>query len=109
MTDFLEQWANQNEANAKLLAQEVLISQATEEIWKAMEDAGVNKAELARKMGTTESYVSQVLNGSCDLTLRTLAEISLALDYQPTLRLEPKKHIGGRPVTGSESVELPPA
>ena len=91
MTDFLEQWATQNEANAKLFAQEVLITQATEEIWKAMEEVDVNKTELASKMGTTKGYVSQVLSGSRNMTLRTLADICFALDYQPTLRLEPKK------------------
>ncbi len=91
MTDFLEQWANQNEANAKLFAQEVLITQTTEEIWKAMEEAGINKTNLANKMAATKGYVSQVLNGSRNMTLRTLADICFALDYQPTLRLEPKK------------------
>jgi len=41
MTDFFEHWANQDEGNTKLLAQEVLITQATEEIWKAMEEANI--------------------------------------------------------------------
>jgi len=91
MTDFLEKWANQNEANAKLFSQEVLITRATEEIWKAMEDAGITQAELAKKMDVTKGHISQILNGSRNMTLRTLADICFALDCQPTLRLEPKK------------------
>ena len=91
MTDFLEQWANQNEANAKLFAQEVLITQATEEIRKAMEEANINKAELAKRMDVSKGHISQILNGSRNMTLRTLADICFALDYQPSLRLEPKK------------------
>ena len=47
MADFLEQWARQSEANAKLVAQEALITEVTEEIWKAMEEAGINKEQIA--------------------------------------------------------------
>lgn len=106
MTDFLEQWANQNEANAKLFAQEVLITQTTEEIWKAMEEAGINKTDLANKMAATKGYVSQILNGSRNMTLRTLADICFALDYQPTLRLEPKKSTGGWQTNSRETLPI---
>lgn len=83
MTDFLEHWANQSEANAKLVAQERLITEVTETIWKAMEEAGVNKTALANRMGATKGYVSQVLSGSRNMTLRTLADICFALDLSP--------------------------
>ena len=106
MTDFLEQWATKNEANAKLLAQEVLITRVTEEIWKAMDEAGINQAELARKMGATKGHVSQVLNGSRNMTLRTLADICFALDYQPVLRLESKKPAAGWQTTGQNTLSL---
>lgn len=91
MADFLEQWAKQSEANTKLVAQETLITSVTEEIWKAMEEAGINKAELARKLGATKGYVTQVLNGSRNMTLRTLADICFALDRQPSFYLKPKE------------------
>ena len=93
MTDFLEQWASRSEANAKLLAQEVLITEVTEAIWKAMEEAGVTKAGLAKKMEATKGHVSQVLNGSRNMTLRTLADICFALDHKPSLRLEARKPV----------------
>ncbi len=88
MNDFLEQWANQSEANARLVAQELLITEVTEEIWKAMEEAGVTKAELANRMGATKGYVSQVLSGSRNMTLRTLADICFALGNKPTISLK---------------------
>jgi transcriptional regulator with XRE-family HTH domain len=94
MTDFLEQWANQSKANAKLVAQELLITEVTEEIWKAMEEAGVNKAELAKQMGTTKGYVSQVLSGSRNMTLRTLADICFALSNKPTISLKKQSSCG---------------
>lgn len=90
MADFLEQWANQGQTNAKLAAQEALITEVTEAIWKAMEDVGVNKAELAKNMDASKGYVSQILSGSRNMTLRTLADICFALDYKPTFRLEPR-------------------
>jgi transcriptional regulator with XRE-family HTH domain len=90
MADFLERWANQNEANAKLVAQEILITDVTEAIWKAIEETGITKADLAEKMGTTKSHVSQVLNGSRNMTLRTLADICFGLECEPTFHLEQK-------------------
>lgn len=95
MTDFLEQWASRSEANAKLLAQEVLITEVTEAIWRAMEEAGVTKAELAKRMEATKGHVSQVLNGSRNMTLRTLADICFALNRKPSLRLEAMKAMDG--------------
>jgi len=95
MTDFLEQWASRSEANAKLLAEEVLITEVTEAIWRAMEEAGLTKAELAKKMEATKGHVSQVLNGNRNMTLRTLADICFALDRKPSLRLEARKTVDG--------------
>jgi plasmid maintenance system antidote protein VapI len=88
MTDFLEHWANQSEANEKLVAQERLITEVTETIWKVMEEAGINKTDLANRMGATKGYVSQVLSGSRNMTLRTLADICFALDLSPKFQVE---------------------
>lgn len=91
MTDFLEHWANQSEANAKLIAQERLITEVTETIWRVMEEAGVSKTDLANRMGATKGYVSQVLSGSRNMTLRTLADICFALDFIPKFRVEMRR------------------
>jgi len=82
MPDFLEHWARSSDENARLVAQEVLITQVTEAIWKAMEEAGVSKAELAQRLGTTRGFISQVLSGSRNMTLRTLSDICFALEQQ---------------------------
>lgn len=91
MTDFFEQWANKDHENAKAAAQEALITEITEAIWKVMNEAGVSKAELAKNMGATKGYVSQILNGSRNMTLRTLADICFALNYKPSFHLGSKK------------------
>jgi transcriptional regulator with XRE-family HTH domain len=88
MTDFFAKWANQSSENARLVAQELLITEVTEAIWKSMEDAGVNKTELAGRMAATKGYVSQVLSGSRNMTLRTLSDICFALGVKPAFVME---------------------
>jgi transcriptional regulator with XRE-family HTH domain len=90
VTDFLERWVTESEENAKLVAQELLITEVTETIWEAMEEAGINKTELANRMGATKGYISQVLNGSRNMTLRTLSDICCALGRKPTIAVEAK-------------------
>ena len=85
MTDFLEHWVGERDENAKLAAQEVLITEVTEAISAAMQDAGVTKTELAARMGASKGYVSQVLSGSRNMTLRTLSDICFALGKMPTV------------------------
>lgn len=95
MTDFLGRWAGESDANAKLVAEELLIAEVTEAIWEAMEDAGCSKTELAQRMGATKGYVSQVLNGSRNMTLRTLADICHALKLKPAFSLQADAHQQG--------------
>ncbi len=83
MNDFFTQWANENPENARLLTQELLITEVTEAIYKAMEEAGVNKSELADRMSATKGYITQVLSGSRNMTLRTLADFCFALGVRP--------------------------
>ncbi|MCG5516377.1 MULTISPECIES: helix-turn-helix domain-containing protein [unclassified Ectothiorhodospira] len=87
MTDFLDRWAAESPENARLVAQERLITQVTEALWQEMEEAGVNKADLAARMGTTRGYVSQILSGSRNMTLRTLSDICFALRKEADISL----------------------
>lgn len=83
MSDFLDHWASESDANAKLVAEERLIAEVTEAIWEAMEDACCSKTELAQRMGASQSDISQILNGSRNMTLRGLADICHALALEP--------------------------
>lgn len=84
---FIEQWRNQSADNDKLLAQEEFILAATESIWGALEDRGWSKADLARELGKSKSYISQLLNGGRNMTLRTFAEISHVMGLRADIRL----------------------
>jgi len=94
MTDFLERWATESDENAKLVAQELLIAEVTEAIWEAMEKEGISKTELANRMGSTKGFVSQVLSGSRNMTLRTLSDICFALEKRPTIAVKGESHDG---------------
>jgi transcriptional regulator with XRE-family HTH domain len=55
----------------------------TEDILVAMEDQGVSKAELAQRLGKSKARISQLLGGSSNMTIGTLAEIAFALGLTP--------------------------
>jgi antitoxin component HigA of HigAB toxin-antitoxin module len=109
MSDFLEHWANDNPENAKLVAQELLITEVTEAIWEVMENAGITKSELASRMGATKGYVSQVLNGARNMTLRTLSDICFALGRQPQIRVEARPQQADWQTCTSGRVAIGPA
>ena len=75
------------EAYERLLCQERLILDVTELLAGALEDGGVPRAELARRLGRTPGFVSQLLGGGRNLTLRTIADIAAALCLRPSFKL----------------------
>lgn len=70
----------------QILEQERLILDATELICHTLERAGISKSELAKRLGKSKGRVSQLLDGSRNMTLRTLADIFTALGERVELR-----------------------
>ncbi len=75
--------------NQRLLRQEDLILDITELLSAAMEDKRVTKSELAKRLGKTKGFITQVLSGNRNLTLRTIADIADALGFRVQVRREP--------------------
>ena len=73
----------------KLYAIEGLITEAGEFIARLMQEQGVTKAELARRLGKSRAYITQMLSGSANLTVRTLAEVAYALGAEVKLEAVP--------------------
>jgi transcriptional regulator with XRE-family HTH domain len=61
------------------LARGAYLFRVTEDILVAMEDQGVSKAELAQRLGKSKARISQLLGGSSNMTIGTLADIAFAL------------------------------
>ncbi len=51
-----------------------------------MEEQKLSRTQLARKLGVTKGYVSQILNGDFNHKLSKLVEISLAIGLVPDIK-----------------------
>jgi transcriptional regulator with XRE-family HTH domain len=63
----------------KLYAIEGLIADTAQLIWDLLEHRNLKQADLARLLNKTPAFVSQLLNGKANMTVRTLAEVVYAL------------------------------
>ncbi len=59
--------------------QESLRSEISDQISALMECQGLNKAELAKRLNTSRSYVTKILQGNANFTLDSLVQIARAL------------------------------
>lgn len=74
----------------RLLAQGELIMEVTELLCQLLEKEGVSRQDLAKRLNKTKGFISQLLNGGRNLTLRTVADIVDALGYRLVLTAEKK-------------------
>ncbi len=82
----LQQWINESEEMQRLYAQEKLILEVSERIMDVLEKRNLNRVQLADVLGTSKSHVTQLLNGTRNMTLRTLADIACKLNYRVAVR-----------------------
>lgn len=75
----------QDEEFRRLFAQEDLILEVTETLCELLENEKISRKELADRLGKTKGFVSQLLNGGRNLTLRTVADILHVLGYRASL------------------------
>ena len=83
----LSDWLTTDERK-KEFAEEELIVAVAEKIWEAMELAGTTKANLAQKLGSSKSHITQLLSGSRNMTLRSLADIAYTLGCTAQVSLQ---------------------
>lgn len=66
----------------RLFAQDACMLAITEAIQERLRTAEISHVELAARIGRSKGFVSQVLNGSRNMTLRTLADLLWALGLE---------------------------
>jgi antitoxin component HigA of HigAB toxin-antitoxin module len=71
---------NPHSEEAKFYLQEKLILEVTNHIAELMEKYKVRKSDLAQRLGKSKGYVTQLLNGNANMTLRTISDVFWALD-----------------------------
>jgi transcriptional regulator with XRE-family HTH domain len=69
----------------KLLAIETLMLEATGVVAGLMAEQGVTKADLARRLNKSRAWITQLLSGKANMTIRTLAEVVHALGAEVNL------------------------
>jgi len=58
---------------------DIPITEFGEDVCRLMEEQGVSRAELARRLGTSRAYVTKLLGGNANFTLQTMAKVAMAL------------------------------
>lgn len=69
-----------DEEFARIFAQEDLIEEAGELIVRAMDRENISKNELSQRIGVSRPYITQILSGSRNITLRTFADLMYAMN-----------------------------
>lgn len=78
-----------NPVSRQAYEQEKLILSATGEILGVMQRKGITKADIARALEKTRANVGQILNGSRNMTLRSLAAVAFACGFRVSIALQP--------------------
>jgi transcriptional regulator with XRE-family HTH domain len=68
---------------------ELAILEYTEELWRVMQEHGVSGTELGRRIGSSQAYISRVLNGGANFTLATMTKLAMGLGMELKMHLAP--------------------
>lgn len=85
-TDY-EEFESSTDENRRLLRQEELILEVTMALFGSMGKAEISKSQLAERLGKSPAFVTQILSGGRNLTLRTIADVADALGSKVTIHM----------------------
>jgi transcriptional regulator with XRE-family HTH domain len=75
---------------------EHLILEVTEAIAEAMEEQDIDRSELARRLGKTRGYITQLLAGTANMTLKTVADVFTAMGRYIRVQHAPIEQLLGK-------------
>ena len=84
----------------KEMAIESLVAEAAEGIAQLMAAQNLSKADVARRLNKSRAWVTQLLNGKANMTIRTLAEVTFALGGQLSIQSK-LEHKAATPAPGN--------
>jgi transcriptional regulator with XRE-family HTH domain len=82
--DWLSQQVREFEEDPDYVAERMAL-EITEQAATLMKRRGQNKSALAKAMGVSRAYVTRVFGAPPNLTLRSIAQLSLALGVRPVV------------------------
>ena len=59
-----------------------------------LKDNNLTQTQLAKQLGVSKGYISQIMKGEFNYTLKKLIEISLAIGKAPIIEFKPLAEIG---------------
>jgi transcriptional regulator with XRE-family HTH domain len=80
MTDTLIEKLTKTPDGMRLYQQERAIQELTDLVCELMDEQHVTRADLARRLGKTPGYITQLLDGRANMTIRTIADVLHALN-----------------------------
>lgn len=84
--DWIERLSADTRSRA-IVEQERLLVEVTESIAALMSQLDVHRSELAKRIGRSPAYVTKILRGDNNFTLRTLSDVFFALGRSVHLSL----------------------
>ncbi len=63
----------------------------TSDLWEAMRRKRVTQSELAAKVAKNPAYISRILNGAPNITIKTMVEMAYALDMRVSITLQERE------------------
>ena len=90
ISELKKQWMQDPAFKVEYDALEDEFSLARELIW-ARTRAGLSQAELAQRMGTTQSAIARLESGKSLPSMRTIVRIAAATCTRAVVRLEPRR------------------
>jgi antitoxin component HigA of HigAB toxin-antitoxin module len=84
------------------------------ELERRLEEQGVSRAELARRLGTSKAYVTKVLSADANFTLATMTRLAAAVGGEVHFRISDRRAKARKPASEPEpprpgAGEEPPA
>jgi len=67
---------------------ERLLLEINENILKILEEKSMTKKDFAKRMGVSPAYITKLLNGQPNLTLKSLLKIALTLDVKLSVEIK---------------------
>jgi len=58
---------------------------------RRMQQGEVSKAELSRRLGTSQAYITKILRGDSNLTIKSMVELATAVDGSLHLHIAPSR------------------
>ncbi|MCD4830596.1 MAG: helix-turn-helix transcriptional regulator [Anaerohalosphaeraceae bacterium] len=89
MSDFIQKFGEKIERDddlKKLYLEERLILKVTNIISELMEEQDVKKIDLAERIGCSKGYITQLLDGTKNMTLKTISNVFFELGHTLTIK-----------------------